>query len=189
MSTLKLFTKYDDIIYIDMCLLKIRGVVMIDHISNANINTGVNKLNPEIKLAFNPEAKNAAENKTAAGIEKKDINKIDDCETCANRAYQDVSDDGGVSFQSATKLSPSQAASAVSGHEREHYVREQSKAKRENREVISNEISIKTAICPECGSAYVAGGVTRTKTVSKPEVSDKALRKNEVGGINFDAKA
>ena len=86
------------------------------------------------------------------------------CQTCENRKYQDGSDDPGVSFKTATELSPEEAATAVRGHEMEHVIREQSKASREDREVISQSVTIKTAICPECGTVYTAGGTTRTVT-------------------------
>ena len=61
-------------------------------------------------------------------------------------------------------ISPERAASAVRGHEMEHVVREQAKARREGREVISQTVTIHTGICPECGSVYVSGGTTRTTT-------------------------
>lgn len=87
-----------------------------------------------------------------------------ECQTCENRKYQDGSDDPGVSFKTATKLSPEEAATAVRGHEMEHVTREQAKASREDRQVISQSVTIKTAICPECGTVYTAGGTTRTVT-------------------------
>jgi len=87
-----------------------------------------------------------------------------ECQTCANRKYQDGSDDPGVSFKTATKLSPEEAATAVRGHEMEHVVREQAKAAREDREVVSQSVTINTAICPECGTVYASGGTTRTVT-------------------------
>ena len=86
------------------------------------------------------------------------------CNTCLNRRYQDVSDDPGVSFQTPTRMTPGQAATAVHAHEREHFVREEYKAQREGREVIHNSIRIFTDTCPECGIQYVSGGETRTKT-------------------------
>ncbi len=155
--------------------------------TNTNASNVLTNAASERQISYNPEMKKQVENKTSAGIEKKDINKIDDCKSCSERKYQDVSDDGGVSFQSAQKVGPGQAASAVMGHEREHYSREQSKADREDRKVVSNEIKIKHAICPECGKTYVSGGETRTVTKGKSP-SQKALAKNEVKGINFDAK-
>ena len=88
------------------------------------------------------------------------------CQTCARRKYQDGSDDPGVSFKTPTKMNPEQAATAVRGHEQEHVVREQAKAEREDRKVISQSVTIHTDICPECGRAYVSGGVTRTVTAA-----------------------
>ena len=87
-----------------------------------------------------------------------------ECQTCANRKYIDGSDDPGVSFKTATHISPDQASSAVRGHEYEHVVRNQAKAAREGREVVSQSVIIHTAICPECGRAYTSGGTTRTVT-------------------------
>lgn len=91
------------------------------------------------------------------------------CQTCAERKYQDGSDDMGVSFQTPTKLSPDQAATAVRGHEMEHVVREQAKAQREDRKVVSQSVTLHTDICPECGRVYISGGVTNTTTAAKQE--------------------
>ena len=91
-----------------------------------------------------------------------------ECQTCKNRKYQDGSDDPGVSFKTATNVAPEQAAAAVRGHEQEHVVREQAKAQREDRRVVSQSVTIHTAICPECGDVYVSGGTTRTSTKANP---------------------
>ncbi|MCL2015387.1 MAG: hypothetical protein FWG68_03965 [Defluviitaleaceae bacterium] len=91
------------------------------------------------------------------------------CQTCQNRRYVDRSDDSGVSFQAPTRISPSQAATAVFAHEREHYTREASRAEREGRQVVENTIRLFTAFCPECGAQYVSGGETRTVTRSAHE--------------------
>ena len=88
----------------------------------------------------------------------------DQCKTCLNRRYVDVSDDAGVSFQAPTKLTPGQATTAVHAHEREHYIREANTARESGREVIHNTIRIFTDVCPECGIKYVSGGETRTMT-------------------------
>lgn len=87
-----------------------------------------------------------------------------ECKTCESRKYQDGSDDPGVSFKTATKLSPEEAASAVRSHENEHVVREQAKAEREGRKVVSQSVTLHTNICPECGEPYISGGTTRTVT-------------------------
>ncbi len=109
--------------------------------------------------------------KTAKEEEAKtpqEVMEESECQTCKNRKYQDGSDDPGVSFKTATNIAPEQAASAVRGHEQEHVVREQAKAQREDRKVVSQSVSIHTAICPECGDVYVSGGTTRTTTRANP---------------------
>ena len=87
-----------------------------------------------------------------------------ECQTCKERKYQDGSDDPGVSFKTPTSVDPEQAAGAVRGHENEHVVREQAKARREDRKVVSQSVTYHTGICPECGTTYVSGGTTRTVT-------------------------
>ncbi len=87
-----------------------------------------------------------------------------ECRTCENRKYQDGSTDSGVSFQTPTKIAPEAAAVAVRGHEMEHVVRNQAKAEREDREVVSQSVTLHTAVCPECGRVYISGGTTRTTT-------------------------
>lgn len=87
-----------------------------------------------------------------------------ECQTCKERKYQDGSNDPGVSFKTPSTIAPEQAASVVRGHEQEHVVREQAQARQENREVVSQSVTMHTAICPECGRVYVSGGTTRTTT-------------------------
>ncbi len=87
-----------------------------------------------------------------------------ECQTCKERKYQDGSDDPGVSFKTPSHIGPDQAASAVRGHENEHVVREQSKARQEGRKVVSQSVTLHSDICPECGKVYISGGTTRTVT-------------------------
>lgn len=96
-----------------------------------------------------------------------------ECQTCEQRKYQDGSNDAGVSYKTPTHISPEQASQAVRGHEMEHVVREQAKAVREDRKVVSQSVTMHTAICPECGKAYVSGGTTRTTTaaIQEPETA------------------
>ena len=111
----------------------------------------------------------------------------EECQTCKNRKYQDGSDDPGVSFKTATNIAPEQAASAVRGHEQEHVVREQAKAQREDRKVVSQSVTIHTAICPECGDVYVSGGTTRTTTKANPVEAPQPAEDDEKSG--FEAVA
>ena len=95
-----------------------------------------------------------------------------ECQTCKERKYQDGSDDPGVSFKTPTNVAPEQAASAVRGHENEHVVREQAKAQRDDRRVVSQSVTYHNAICPECGKTYVSGGTTRTVTKANTSQQD-----------------
>lgn len=92
----------------------------------------------------------------------------DKCETCENRRYQDGSNDPGVSFKTASKITGN-AESAVRGHEYEHVNRNRAKAAREDKEIVYQTVTLSRAICPECGKSYVSGGETVTVTKSKQD--------------------
>ena len=113
-----------------------------------------------------------------------------ECETCKNRKYQDGSDEM-VSFKSAAHISPDAAASRVRGHEQEHVTNAYDKAKENDGKVIMASVSIKTAVCPECGRVYVAGGETRT-SISYPEgeMGDfmKSRDRDALVGMNYDER-
>lgn len=85
-----------------------------------------------------------------------------ECETCASRKYQDGSDEN-VSFKTAQHISPESAASRVRAHEQEHVNNAYTKAAKNNGKVLSANVAIHTAICPECGRSYVSGGTTTTQ--------------------------
>ncbi len=117
-----------------------------------------------------PDDESDAAREGAAGIESvREAVQETECQTCKERKYQDGSDDSGVSYQTPTHIAPEQAAQAVMGHEMEHVVREQAKAEREERKVISQSVTMHTAVCPECGRVYVSGGTTRTTTAAGTE--------------------
>lgn len=134
--------------------------------------------------------KEADEEKNAIGRPQKyDGFGEKECQICANRRYQDGSDDSGVSFQTPTKLSPDKAASAVRSHEMEHVTRNQAKAKREGREVVSQSVTIHMAKCPECGESYVSGGVTHTVTRGEKKYDFGVGLQNDPRGSLLDATA
>lgn len=112
-----------------------------------------------------------------------------ECQTCKERKYQDGSDDAGVSFKTPTRVAPERAASAVRSHEMEHVTREQAKAQREDRRVVSQSVTYHTAICPECGKAYVSGGTTRTTTASITAEQPPSGGQDRQGRIPFSAVA
>lgn len=141
--------------------------------SRNDIQTAVGLLEKQkTNLEKQREQRESAElDKRLANIEdriktlKLRINSAGDgeCQTCANRKYQDGSDDPGVSFKTASKVNGN-AEAAVRGHEQEHVSRNRAKAEREGSEIVYQSVMIKHAICPECGSTYVSGGETTTVT-------------------------
>ena len=84
-----------------------------------------------------------------------------ECATCANRMYQDGSDEN-VSFKSAAHISPTAAGGAVRSHEGEHVSNAYKKAAMNNGKVMSTGVAIHMSVCPECGRSYVSGGTTHT---------------------------
>ncbi len=89
------------------------------------------------------------------------LSSQEECQTCKNRKYQDGSDEN-VSFKSAAHISPEAAGARVAAHEAEHVANAYTKAAEKDGKVINASVSLQTAICPECGRVYVAGGETRT---------------------------
>lgn len=114
-----------------------------------------------------------------------------ECQTCKNRKYQDGSDEM-VSFKSASHISPEASASRVRAHEQEHVSNAYKKAGAKNGKVISASVTLKTAICPECGRSYVAGGTTNTQikyyNEQNPYQQDKkAVDSLKYSGMNMNA--
>lgn len=85
-----------------------------------------------------------------------------ECETCKNRRYQDGSNEGDVSFKTPGHISPQASAARVMAHEQEHVANAYEKAGKKDGRVIAANVKMMTAVCPECGRSYVAGGETNT---------------------------
>jgi len=113
-----------------------------------------------------PEGPRAGEN-TAAPLDA--LTPPGECKTCASRKYVDDSSDPSVSFQTPTSVSANMSTAAVASHENEHVGNERAKAYRDDREIINQTVTLKYAVCPECGKTYASGGNTRTVTRAKPE--------------------
>ena len=88
-----------------------------------------------------------------------------ECQTCKNRKYQDGSDEN-VSFKAAAHISPEAAAGRVRAHEGEHVANAYDKAFEEGGKVVEASVTLHMSICPECGRAYVSGGVTHTRIMT-----------------------
>lgn len=113
-----------------------------------------------------------------------------ECQTCKNRKYKDGSDEM-VSFKSPAHIAPESSAAAVRSHEQEHVTNAYSKAATGNGKVLSASVSLQTAICPECGRSYIAGGTTRTqiKYYNEENPYQQDLKKTDhakYSGMNAD---
>ena len=113
-----------------------------------------------------------------------------ECQTCESRKYKDVSNEM-VSYKSATHISPEASASAVRAHEQEHVKNAYSSASKGNGKVLQANVTLKRAICPECGRSYVAGGTTSTQikyyNESNPYQQDlKQADAIKYGGMNVN---
>lgn len=131
---------------------------------------------------ISPDGKNARGERVKSNGEE--------CQTCKNRKYQDGSNEM-VSFKSAAHISPNAAGTAVRAHEQEHVANAYDKAAKDNGKVLNASVSLKTAICPECGRSYVAGGETRTqiKYYNEDNPYQKELKsadRAKYSGMNLD---
>ena len=113
-----------------------------------------------------------------------------ECQTCKERKYQDGSNESDVSFKAPGHISPQASAGTVRAHEQQHVSNAYQKAAQGNGKVISATVSVHTAVCPECGTAYVAGGETRTAIAYSKEnpyqKNQKAIASANLIGSNVD---
>ena len=106
-----------------------------------------------------------------------------ECQTCKNRRYQDGSDEM-VSFKTPGKIAPGESFAKVKAHEMEHVSNAIAKGNEKGNELVSVSVKLKTAICPECGRAYVEGGTT--SSTIKTTYSNDAYGRNRKA---FEAEA
>ncbi len=133
----------------------------------------------------------AGENRKVTGVPGDDRKASgEECQTCKNRKYQDGSDEM-VSFKSPQHISPGSEGSRVRAHEQEHVSNAYKDAAQNNGKVLQASVTLKTAICPECGRSYIAGGVTNTQikyyNEENPYQQDlKAADYEKYAGMNAD---
>lgn len=127
------------------------------------------------------------------GNQDSKVNGSEECQTCKNRKYVDGSNESDVSFKAPTHISPKNSAAMVMSHEQMHVSNARQEGSKENAELVSASVRLKTAVCPECGTSYVAGGVTNTTikyTESNPyEKNRKLLEGSFLKGQYIDAYA
>lgn len=136
------------------------------------------------KVAGIPSASSDSDNSRTQKAEKKG-----ECQTCKNRQYVDGSNEGNVSFKAPGHIAPEASAATVMAHEKEHVANARRTGNKPGNELVSVSVSLKHAICPECGRSYVAGGTTRTLIKygdSKYDNNRKNADKGSVLGMNVD---
>jgi hypothetical protein len=162
----------------------VQGAVMRHSSASAGANDGGFRLElPGIAINISPQGWAAYQQGAVNGIRADGESQLASdvlspieameelsCATCDSRRYQDDSDDASVSFQTPTHISPEQSAAVVRAHEQEHVANEQARAEREGRRIVSQTVTLHSAICPECNRPYISGGVTRT--ISRDDNSD-----------------
>ena len=140
---------------------------------------------PDISAKYTVHTEQEAKDANLSEAEIKGLKKsgIIECMTCAQRKYQDGSDEQ-VSFKSAAHVSPEASAARVRAHEQEHVANAFDKAKEKGGRVLQASVAIETAVCPECGRNYVSGGLTTTR-ISYPKggYGDDAKGKDAASGI------
>ena len=153
-----------------------------------------NTVNGYNHIKAGPEAERTVVRNPGESTEKKAGRKSSpaECQTCKERKYQDGSDEN-VSFKAASHIDPSAAASRVRSHEQEHVSNAYKDAAQNNGKVLSCNVTIKSAVCPECGRTYVSGGTTATQikyyNEENPYQKDmtSADAAGKYRGRNFDA--
>lgn len=140
--------------------------------------------------SYNGLGVEAEEDKGIKGLKGRGDGPNGECETCKERKYKDGSDEM-VSFKAAAHVDPEAAASAVRSHEQEHVSNAYKKAGSNNGKVLNASVTIKTAVCPECGRSYVSGGTTHTqiKYYNEDNPYQKSLKSGDRAkytGMNAD---
>lgn len=148
------------------------------------------------RYGYVPGSAGKADAVGAAGAADNQNTKVtgsEECQTCKNRKYVDGSNEADVSFKSPTHISPENAASMVMSHEQMHVSNARQEGSKENADLVSASVRLKTEVCPECGKAYVSGGETLTTikyTESNPyERNRKLLEGSFLKGQYIDAYA
>lgn len=145
------------------------------------------------RYGYMPASLEKTDDTRAAAKEDGKVKGPEECQTCRNRKYVDGSNEADVSFKTPTHISPRNSASMVMSHEQMHVANARQEDSKENAELVSASVRLKMAVCPECGTTYVAGGVTNTTikyTESNPyEKNRKLLEGSFLKGQYIDAYA
>ncbi len=106
-------------------------------------------------ITNNTAIKNAVENKTSAGVQKKSINKIVTCKTCAERVTQDSLDEVTADTKEMTKkITETETQQNIEQLSHDHSATE----------LKQHYMSMHISVCPECGKSYIKGAQNSSST-------------------------
>lgn len=150
------------------------------------------RIEDKLPISLNPQVSGISAMGTCeAGETASKVQKAgkSECQTCKERKYQDGSDEM-VSFKAAAHIAPEASAARVRSHEQEHVSNAFKKAAQGEGKVLQASVRLQTAICPECGRSYVAGGTTTTRIKYKEDTpygkNTKALQAEAFKGNHVD---
>lgn len=77
-----------------------------------------------------------------------------------------------------TRISPEAASFKIRAHEAEHVAHAQAEAQAsDDKKIVSQSVSYRTEICPECGRTFIAGGNTRTVFRTAKDINPEPVEK------------
>lgn len=159
--------------------------------NNAKADSGASVSAPSASGTTSPVGNVTGEAAAKAQSKTEKAEKKGECQTCKNRTYVDESNEGNVSFKAPGHIAPEASAGTVMAHEQQHVSNARRTGSKPENELVSASVSLKTAICPECGRSYVAGGTTRTLIKYGNTDYDKNKKKADLDallGANLDAR-
>lgn len=158
---------------------------MIQGVQNNNYSYQTDSAQGATSVSGTTATNNAVRNHTERSLPG-------ECQTCKNRKYVDGSNESDVSFKTPGHIDPKASASVVRSHEQEHVANAIQEGSKPNATLLNASVRLQTAICPECGTPYVSGGVTSTTIEYKLEnpyqVEQKSIDATYLPGQKIDEK-
>lgn len=159
--------------------VSIPGNAALQGNTNAQSDSGMQK---NASIQGKTSTKNSANPDDQVKVGRK--SSPSECKTCKERKYQDGSNESDVSFKAPGHISPQSSAGTVRAHEQQHVSNAYEKAAKGDGKVVSATVSLRTAVCPECGTSYVAGGETRTSIAYSAKENPYQKNKQALEAMN-----
>lgn len=105
-------------------------------------------------------------------------NNETECMECKERLY--ICSNGETSLGKKKVMSVDEAKIEVPAHEREHARIARDRLKKQGKEIVSINTSVKQEVCPRCGRVYISGGKTVVKT------KDESIKIKPIKSLDCD---